>query len=114
MKCKSCVSSLVWNVSKAHLYILNFGKATEMSTEGKRLRYTEFIIVLRIPKGTVDMNSYWFCFLIFNSKFELRIPLAFRVSEFQRLSEKGAKEINMLHSELTTTLLMLKGTVNMN
>ena len=25
----------------------------------KRLKYTEFIILLKIPKGSVDMNSYW-------------------------------------------------------
>ena len=30
-----------------------------MSTEGKRLRYNEFIILLSIPKGSVDMKSYW-------------------------------------------------------
>ena len=28
------------------------------SIKGKRLKYTEFIL-LRIPKGIVDMNSYW-------------------------------------------------------
>ena len=47
------------NLSKAHLYILNFDKPAEMSTKGKRLKYTEFIILLRIPKGSVDMNSCW-------------------------------------------------------
>ena len=31
----------------------------EMPTERKRLRYTEFIILLSISKGSVDMNSYW-------------------------------------------------------
>ena len=31
----------------------------EMSTKGKRLRYTEFITLLRIRKGSVDVNSYW-------------------------------------------------------
>ena len=72
---------LTFNLSKAHLYILNFDKPTEMLTKGKRLRYTEFIILLRIPKGSVGKNSYWFCFLIFNSKFELRIPQVFRVSD---------------------------------
>ena len=30
-----------------------------MLTKGKRLKQTEFIIFLRIPKGSVDMNSYW-------------------------------------------------------
>ena len=30
----------------------------EMSTKGKRLRYTEFITLLRICKGSVDVNSY--------------------------------------------------------
>ena len=50
---------LTWNLSKAHLYILNFDKPTEMSTKGERFKYTEFIILLRIPKGSVDMNSYW-------------------------------------------------------
>ena len=30
----------------------------EMSTKGKRLRYTEFITLLRISKGSVDVNSY--------------------------------------------------------
>ena len=30
-----------------------------MLTNGKRLKYTEFIILLRIPKGSVDMNSCW-------------------------------------------------------
>ena len=49
---------LTWNLSKAHLYILNLDKPTEMSTKGKRLRYTEVSISLRIPKGSVDMNSY--------------------------------------------------------
>ena len=50
---------LTWNLSKAHLYIFNFDKPTEILTKGKRLKYTEFIILLRIPKGSVDMNSYW-------------------------------------------------------
>ena len=30
-----------------------------MSTKGKRFNYTEFIILPRIPKGSVNMNSYW-------------------------------------------------------
>ena len=30
-----------------------------MSAKGKTLKYIEFIILLRIPKGSVDMNSYW-------------------------------------------------------
>ena len=30
-----------------------------MLTNGKRLKYTEFIILLRIPKGSFNMNSYW-------------------------------------------------------
>ena len=47
------------NLSKARFYILNFDKPTEMPTEEKRLRYTEFIVLLNIPKGSVDMKSYW-------------------------------------------------------
>ena len=47
------------NLSKAHFYILNFGRPTEMSTEGNRVRYIEFIILLSILEGNVDMNSYW-------------------------------------------------------
>ena len=68
---------LTWNLSKAHLYILNFDKPTEMSTKGKRLKYTEFIILLRIPKGSVDMNSCWL------ERIEMRVlilePLVLRV-----------------------------------
>ena len=30
----------------------------EMLSEGKRLRYTE-LILLSTPKGSIDMNSYW-------------------------------------------------------
>ena len=30
-----------------------------MLSEGKRLRYTKLIILLSIPKGIIDMNSYW-------------------------------------------------------
>ena len=30
-----------------------------MSTKVKRLKYTEFFILLRIPKFSVDMNSFW-------------------------------------------------------
>ena len=30
-----------------------------MLAKGKRLKYTDFIILLRIPKGSVDMNSHW-------------------------------------------------------
>ena len=30
-----------------------------MSTKEKRLKYTEFIILLRIPNGSVNMNSFW-------------------------------------------------------
>ena len=45
--------------SKLKECILNFDKPTEMLTKGKRLRSTEFINLLRIPKGSVDMNSYW-------------------------------------------------------
>ena len=50
---------LTLNLSKAHLYILNFDKPAEMSTKGKRLKYTEFIILLRISKSNANMNSYW-------------------------------------------------------
>ena len=50
---------LTLNLSKAHLYILNFDKPAEMSTKGKRLKYTEFIILLRILNGSVGMNSFW-------------------------------------------------------
>ena len=59
-----------------------------MSTKGERFKYTEFIILLRIPKGSVDMNSHWLeriemrvWLLDFNLKFELRISLVFRVSD---------------------------------
>ena len=30
-----------------------------MLSEEKRLRYAELIILLSIPKGSIDMNSYW-------------------------------------------------------
>ena len=40
-----------------------------MSTEGKRLKYNEFIILLSIHKGSVDMNSYWL------EKSEMRVLL---------------------------------------
>ena len=50
---------LMWNLTKAHLYILNFDKPTEMLTKGKRLKYTEFITLQRIPNESVDMNSFW-------------------------------------------------------
>ena len=30
-----------------------------MSTEGKGLKYNEFIILLSISNSSVDMNSYW-------------------------------------------------------
>ena len=30
-----------------------------MSTKGKRLKYTEFINLQRIPNERVDMNSFW-------------------------------------------------------
>ena len=30
-----------------------------MWTKEKRLKYTEFIILLRIPNGGVNMNSFW-------------------------------------------------------
>ena len=30
-----------------------------MSTEEKRLKYTGFIILLRIPNGSVNMNLFW-------------------------------------------------------
>ena len=69
MKCEFCVSSFDFKLSKAHLYILNFDKPAEMSTKGKRLKYTEFIILLRIPKGSIGMNSYWL------EKIETRILL---------------------------------------
>ena len=48
---------LTWNLSKVRFYTLNFDRHTELSTEGKRLRYTEFIILLSIPKGSVDMEK---------------------------------------------------------
>ena len=40
-----------------------------MSTEGKRVRHTEFTISLSILKVSVDMNSYWL------EKREMRILL---------------------------------------
>ena len=40
-----------------------------MSTEGKRLRYNELIVLLNIPKGSVNMNSYWL------EKSEMRVLL---------------------------------------
>ena len=50
---------LTWDFSKIHLYILNFDKPTEILTEEKWSRYTEFIKLLSITKGSVNMNSYW-------------------------------------------------------
>ena len=50
---------LTLNLSKAHLYILNFDKPTKMLTKGKTLKYIEFIILLRISNGSVNMNSFW-------------------------------------------------------
>ena len=49
-----------------------------MSTKGERFKYTEFIILLRIPKGSVDMNSYWLertemRFLLLEFQLEIRI-----------------------------------------
>ena len=53
-----------------------------MSTEGKRLRYNEFIIFLSIPKGSVDMKSYWLeksdmRVLLLHLKLDLSTPLVF-------------------------------------
>ena len=69
---------LTWNLSKAHLYIFNFDKPTEILTKGKRLKYTEFIILLRIPNDSVDMNSCWLeriemRDLILDLQFEIRV-----------------------------------------
>ena len=50
---------LTWNLSKEYPNNVNFDKPTEMSTKGKRLKYTEFIILLRISKSNANMNSYW-------------------------------------------------------
>ena len=50
---------LTWNLSKTYLYILNFDKPTGMPTKEKRLKYTGFIILLRIPNGSVNMNLFW-------------------------------------------------------
>ena len=49
-----------------------------MSTKGKRLKYTEFIILLRIPNDSVDMNSCWLeriemRDLILDLQFEIRV-----------------------------------------
>ena len=51
-----------------------------MSTKGRRLKYTEFIILLngRTPNGSVDMNSYWLeriemRFLLLDVQLEIRI-----------------------------------------
>ena len=40
-----------------------------MSTEGKRLKYTEFIISLEIPNDSVNMNSFPL------KRFEMRVWL---------------------------------------
>ena len=40
-----------------------------MLTKGKRLKYTEFIILLRIPKHSVNMKSYW------SERIEMRVLL---------------------------------------
>ena len=40
-----------------------------MQTEGKRLRWTEFIILPSIPKGSADMTSCWL------EKSEMRVLL---------------------------------------
>ena len=41
----------------------------EMLTKGKRLKYTEFIILLRIPKRSVNMKPYW------SERIEMRVLL---------------------------------------
>ena len=46
-----------------------------MSTEVKRVRYTEFIISLSILIGGIDMNSYWF------EKSEMSLAFAFLTLE---------------------------------
>ena len=42
-----------------------------MPTKGKRLKHTEFIILLRIPKSgaNMNMNSYW------SERIEMRLLL---------------------------------------
>ena len=40
-----------------------------MLTKGKRLKYTEFIILLRIAKHSVNMKSYW------SERIEMRVLL---------------------------------------
>ena len=40
-----------------------------MLSEGKILRFTELIILLSIPKGSDDINSYWI------EKSEMRVYL---------------------------------------
>ena len=42
---------LTGNLSEAHFYIFNFDRPTEISAEGKRLRYAEFTNLMIIPKG---------------------------------------------------------------
>ena len=41
----------------------------EMLTKGKRLKCTEFIILLRIPKRSVNMKPYW------SERIEMRVLL---------------------------------------
>ena len=74
---------MTWNLSKAHLYILNFDKPTKMLTKGKRLKYTEVIILLRIPNGSVNMNSFWLERIemrVLLLDFQLKIPIGNTIS----------------------------------
>lgn len=59
LKTSLAFAILTQNLSKAHFDISNFDRPTKMSTKGKRDWYIEFIILLSIRQGSVNMNSYW-------------------------------------------------------
>ena len=54
-----------------------------MLTKGKRLKYTEVIILLRIPNGSVNMNSFWLERIemrVLLLDFQLKIPIGNTIS----------------------------------
>ena len=84
LKCECCFWIFDSKYNLSIILIFTFSDTSEISINGVRVRYADFLTLMSKFKGTVDMSENSLgkykrqsCVWIFNSKFELNTPLVF-------------------------------------
>ena len=110
MKYESCFSSFDLKLKKSTFLHFKFWKTYGDVNWRKKIEITEFVVLLSIPKGSVNMKSL--------EKSEIRVLLWYywlKIQiEYTTPSERSIKEISVRYADILTLLSILKGTVNIN